>query len=112
MPLDYKKIGNKIQMRRRAKGITQEKMAEALDFSVGFISQMERGITKMSLDSLYEITTFLNCSIADIIETDTEDDSAYSQLEFNSMYELLSPKDQRLFYYMLEVYFKNRDLND
>ena len=39
MPLDYKKIGNKIQIRRRAKGITQEKMAEALDFSVAFISQ-------------------------------------------------------------------------
>ena len=66
----------------------------------------------MSLHYLNENTKFLNCTIPHNIETDTENDSAYSQLEFNSMYELLSPRDQRLFYYMLEVYCKNRDLND
>lgn len=110
MSLDYKKIGSKIQMRRRAKGITQEAMAEALDFSVGFISQVERGITKMSLDSLYEIAHFLDCSVGDIIDEDIPYRSAYSQVDFNAMYELLSPKDQRLFFYMLEVYAKNRDV--
>lgn len=55
MPLNYKVIGNRIQTRRKAKGITQEKMAEDLDFSVGFISQLERGITRPSLDSLYDV---------------------------------------------------------
>lgn len=110
MALDYKVIGSKIQARRRMKGVTQETMAEALDFSVGFISQVERGVTKLSLDSLYEITQYLDCRIADIIDEDNNYTAAYSQADFNVMYELLTPKDQRLFYYMLEVYSTNKDM--
>lgn len=110
MALDYKTIGSKIQARRRMKGVTQEAMAEALDFSVGFISQVERGVTKLSMDSLYEITQYLDCSIADIVDESNSYNSAYSQVEFNVMYESLTPKDQRLFYYMLEVYTKNKDV--
>lgn len=43
MELDYRIIGSRIQARRKQKKITQEKMAEALNLSVGFISQIERG---------------------------------------------------------------------
>lgn len=110
MGLDYKVIGSRIQARRRMKGITQEAMAEALDFSVGFISQVERGVTKLSLDSLYDITKYLDCTVYDIVDNDCSATKAYYQTDFNTMYELLSPQDQRLFYYMLEVYSKNREI--
>lgn len=110
MPLNYKVIGNRIQTRRKAKGITQEKMAEDLDFPVGFISQLERGITRPSLDSLYDVVEYLDCTIADIVDESNRYDTAYSQTDFNSMYEMLSYRDQRLFFYMLEAYLKNRDL--
>lgn len=110
MPLNYKVIGNRIQTRRKSKGITQEKMAEDLDFSVGFISQLERGITRPSLESLYDVVEYLDCTIADILDESNLYDTAYSQTDFNSMYEMLSYRDQRLFFYMLETYLKNRDL--
>ena len=110
MGLDYRIIGNRIQVRRRMKGVTQEVMAEALDFSVGFISQVERGVTKLSLDSLYAITQYLDCTVADIIDESVDYSSSYSLIEFNTMYELLPPRDQRLFFYMLEVYAKNREV--
>lgn len=55
MELDYRVIGSRIQARRKQKKITQEKMAEALNLSVGFISQIERGVTKLSLDSMAAI---------------------------------------------------------
>lgn len=110
MPLNYKVIGNRIQTRRKSKGITQEKMAEGLDFSVGFISQLERGITRPSLESLYDVVEYLDCTIADILDESNRYDTAYSQTDFNSMYEMLSYRDQRLFFYMLETYLKNRDL--
>lgn len=109
MALDYKMVGSKIQARRRMKGVTQETIAEALDFSVGFISQVERGVTKLSLDSLFAITQYLNCTVADIIDENAPSKPAYSQADFNVMYESLSPKDQVLFYSMLEVYIKNRN---
>lgn len=108
MALDYKIIGNRIQTRRKLKGITQEKMAEDLDFSVGFISQLERGITKPSVDTLDDVAKYLECTISDILEDTERRDTAFNQTHLNSMYELLSNRDQRLFYYMLEVYVKNR----
>ena len=108
MALDYKIFGNRIQTRRKLKGITQEKMAEDLDFSVGFISQLERGITKPSVDTLDDVAKYLECTISDILEDTERRDTAVKQTHLNSMYELLSNRDQRLFYYMLEVYVKNR----
>ncbi|MDD6072495.1 MAG: helix-turn-helix transcriptional regulator [Clostridiales bacterium] len=106
MELNYKVIGNRIQTRRKQKGYTQEQMAEALDFSVGFISQVERGITKLSLDSLANVAEFLDCSISSIVDDANRRDSNFFQTDFNSLYESLSFEDQRLFYYMLEVYTK------
>ena len=110
MVLDYKILGSRIQARRRSKGITQEQMAEALDFSIGFVSQVERGVSKVSLDSLYKITRYLGCRISDIVDDENTEKPAYCQVDFDTMYELLPPQDQRLFFYMLEVYAKNRDV--
>lgn len=110
MELDYRMIGHKIQNKRRIKGVTQEAMAEALDFSVGFISQVERGVTKLSLDSLYSITQYLDCSIADIIDTPEIDSFSYHFEELEIMYQKLSTKDQQLFFCIMKEYLKNRDL--
>lgn len=112
MALNYKVIGNRIQNRRKAKGSTQAQMAEALDVSVGFISQVERGVCKVSLDSLAAIADYLDCQPSVLLDNSTIHHGAYYQTDFNSMYELLNPTDQRLFFYMLEVYTKNRKLNN
>ncbi|MDD5999884.1 MAG: helix-turn-helix transcriptional regulator [Lachnospiraceae bacterium] len=108
MELNYKVIGNRIQTRRKQKGYTQEQMAEALDFSVGFVSQVERGVTKLSLDSLADVAEFLECSISSIADDTDRQDYNYFQTDFNSLYESLSYDDQRLFFFMLEVYAKTK----
>lgn len=59
MTLNYKIIGSRIKIRRKMKDVTQEQMAEDLNLSVGFISQLERGICKVSLDTLANITEYL-----------------------------------------------------
>ena len=59
MAIDYKVLGKRIKTQRIAKGTTQEHFAEHLDVSVGYISQMERGITKISLDLLGAIAAIL-----------------------------------------------------
>ena len=46
MSIDYKLLGERIKQQRRIKGTTQENFAEYLNVSVGYISQIERGITK------------------------------------------------------------------
>ncbi len=67
MCIDYKLIGGRIKAERKKRGLTQDALAERLDVSVGYVSQVERGITKISLDLLGEISTVFGCDIASLI---------------------------------------------
>ena len=64
MNVDYSLIGSRIKSKRKEKRMTQEMLAEALEVSVGYVSQVERGVTKISLDLLAEISGILECDIA------------------------------------------------
>ena len=44
MNVDYGAIGQRIKQVRRSRDMTQERLAEALSVSVGYISQIERGV--------------------------------------------------------------------
>ena len=59
MAVDYAVIGRRIKLKRKRLGKTQDDVAEALSVSVGYISQIERRATKISLDTLSEIANFL-----------------------------------------------------
>ena len=67
MNVDYKLIGSRIKNQRTKQGLTQENMAELLGVSIGYVSQVERGITKISLDLLGAISSILNCDIESLI---------------------------------------------
>lgn len=55
--LDYKEIGKRIKSKRKELKITQEQLAEIIDVSPSYISEIERG---MSISSLFTITKIAN----------------------------------------------------
>lgn len=61
--LDFKAIGKKIRERRKALGITQEAVANALDVNPSHISNIECGRANPSLTILVCIANILNCSV-------------------------------------------------
>ena len=67
MNVDYTAIGQRIKQVRRSRGMTQERLAEALSVSVGYVSQIERGVTKISLDTLAAVATQLNCELSELV---------------------------------------------
>ena len=67
MNIDYKLIGERIKLERKKKNLTQEVLAEKLDVSIGYVSQVERGITKISLELLGAISNILDCDIATLV---------------------------------------------
>ncbi len=81
MNIDYKLIGERIKRARKSKGITQEAMAEKLNVSIGYVSQVERGVTKISLDLLAAISTILDCDIASLISATAVNSSEYLESE-------------------------------
>ena len=101
MTLNYKIIGSRIKIRRKMKDVTQEQMAEDLNLSVGFISQLERGICKVSLDTLANITEYLDCTFSVFFE-------CYNQSKLNALYSSLSPEDQHVMLSLMEAYTKHR----
>lgn len=67
MNVDYSAIGQRIKTIRKAREMTQEQLAEALSVSVGYVSQIERGVTKVSLDTLSAIAGSLGCDLAELV---------------------------------------------
>lgn len=57
------KIGEKIKSLRQLRSLTQEELAERADLTKGFISQVERDLTSISLDSLIQILDALDVDL-------------------------------------------------
>lgn len=64
-------IGNQIRKSRERSGLTQEQFAEAIDKSPQFISDLERGLSGISLETLKKICETLQVSSDTILFTET-----------------------------------------
>jgi len=59
----YKLLGKRIAHFRRRAGLTQEQLAEKLDYSVDFISKVERGINAPTLLRLEDMAKILGIEL-------------------------------------------------
>lgn len=103
MNVDYVLIGSRIKLKRKEKRMTQEMLAEALDVSVGYVSQVERGVTKISLDLLAEISGILECDIVFFVSGTSASGESYLKTEISSKYDRLSARDKRLVLGIIDV---------
>lgn len=62
------RLGSAIAMHRRAKRLTQEQLAEQLDVSTEWLSQVERGIGLPSLELLTRLGAALQVTTAQLVE--------------------------------------------
>ncbi|MBR0509920.1 MAG: helix-turn-helix transcriptional regulator [Clostridia bacterium] len=60
------RIGQRIKICRKAKGLTQEQLAERIDLSRNYLSAVERGVNQISLEKLVELMNVLECSADEI----------------------------------------------
>jgi transcriptional regulator with XRE-family HTH domain len=60
MKVDEASIGERIKMLRQAKSLTQEELATRAGLTKGFISQVERNLTSLSVESLIGILDALD----------------------------------------------------
>ncbi|MGJ8527581.1 helix-turn-helix domain-containing protein [Maritalea sp.] len=92
-------IGRVIRRRRKALGKTLEQVAGEAELTVGFISQVERGICAPSFSSFMRIASSLNTSMEQLlnvretfeIHTKAKDRESYSLGEAGRWYEKLGP---------------------
>lgn len=68
--MDYKLLGKNIAQARINNHLTQEQLAERVNISTVFVSQIETAIRKPSLETLYKFSTELNTTIDSLIGND------------------------------------------
>lgn len=108
MAVDFFTVGQRIKKRRKMLHKTQEQMAEALSVTVGYISQIERGVTKISLDTLSEITEYLDCNFSQLLDGSTMQSELYLKDEIKLQESRLSPVNKRILSEIADVLEKNQ----
>ena len=103
MNIDYKLVGERIKRARKSKGITQENMAERLNVSIGYVSQVERGVTKISLDLLAAISTILECDVAALISESAINSTEYLESEIVTELCKLDQKKKKFIYNLIKL---------
>jgi transcriptional regulator with XRE-family HTH domain len=73
------KIGERIRNLRQSSNLTQEELAERANLTKGFISQIERDLTSISLDSLVQILEALDENISDFFKEASEEKIVYRE---------------------------------
>ncbi|WP_095108616.1 helix-turn-helix domain-containing protein [Pseudomonas sp. Irchel 3E20] len=73
------RVGATIAFRRKAKGLTQAYMAEAIGVEKETISRMENGVISISLTRLQQMSEVLECSLSDLVRASANDAHSHSQ---------------------------------
>ena len=61
--VDYESLGKRIRYKRRIKKLSQEEVAKAINISVSYYGNIERGNRIPSIDTLVDIANFLGTGI-------------------------------------------------
>ena len=88
--MDYESLGKRIRMKRVAKKLSQQEVAKAINISVTFYGNIERGKRVPSLDTFVAIANYLQAR-TDVLLMDS--------LEVSSLHR--SPDDKRVLYQYL-----------
>ena len=93
--LDYIVIGSRIRKFRQERGITQEDLAFQVNTSTAYISNIERGIKKPSLQKLAEIADVLHVTVNDFIYISPNTDNPNFDRDLQYMISMCTPEKQR-----------------
>lgn len=71
--MNYDLMGRNIAIARNKNHLTQEQLAEKIDVSTVFISQIETAVRKPSLETIYKISIALNTTVDRLLGNSTLD---------------------------------------
>ena len=85
MTINYSLIGNRIKAARKAKGLSQSELSELIDRSVGYMSYIETGSKKPSLETLIQIANALDVTIDELLSDNISAASPVSNTQLNHL---------------------------
>jgi len=110
--MDYYNIGKRIRIERVKADLTQAGLAEKANITPAFVGQIERGETKLSLETLVNITNALDVSIDFILRESVADNKNSALQELISLVRSRPIKDITMLVDMSKAMFENMDRKD
>ena len=96
MSVDYKQIGKQIRKYRKARGLTQEELAGAVDISPTHMSHIETANTKLSLPVLISIAETLEVSTESLLYDEPREGINAVAQEINGVLESCTAKEAKM----------------
>lgn len=90
--LNFSAVGLRIRKIRSDKGITQEELAFRLHTSASYISNIERGVKKPSLQKLSDIADVLHVTVNDLLYDKTDIQYSSNEDELLRLLSFWEPK--------------------
>ena len=109
--MDAQKVGRRIQEVRKSRGLTQAELAQTLDLSTKYISNIECGFKTPKLNTFVAIANALQCSadllLSDVLDVATEQESGLISKKLLA----LSAEEQRRILRIMEVMIDEAERN-
>ncbi|MCI8552861.1 MAG: helix-turn-helix transcriptional regulator [Lawsonibacter sp.] len=100
--VDYKLIGSRIKQRRENSKMTQERVAELVNITVVYLSKIENGKVRPTLDTLAAICSALNCDLGEILLNITPESNQYQNERVIKLFQSCSPNVKPIALKLLE----------
>lgn len=102
--VDYKVIGRRIKKYRKRANLTQQDLSDHLGVSTSYMSQVERGVTVVSLRRLDEIAELIGTGVQNLVADANEDVPTYLDSEILEKISELSPKQREHVLKIIETF--------
>ena len=93
--MDQEALGKRIKVAREKKNMTQEELAAAVDYGVGHMSVIERGVKPPRLDKLVAIANVLGVGTDELLQDNLDAAVLLQASEVSEKLKALSPEKQR-----------------
>ena len=107
--MDKLTMGDRIRESRKNVGLTQELLAERLDVSLTYVSEIERGIKIPSMQLFIKLIEVLNVSADYILRDTVSTRNLYGDDKLGRKLERLSPKQRVALEALIDTYIEYLD---
>lgn len=99
-------MGDRIREARKQQGLTQEQLAERLDISVEFVSQIERGLKLPSMQVFIKLIETLNVSADYLLRDSVSTGKLFGDNAIGHKIERLNPKQRIALEALIDTYIQ------
>lgn len=107
--MDKLTMGDRIKETRKKCGLTQEQLAEKLDISVEYVSQIERGLKMPSMQMFIKLVDVLDVSSDYLLRDTVSTRNLYGDKQLASKLERLTPKQRVALEAIIDTYIEYID---